>query len=230
MEKDRLVGSDGKLVTVKLDSEVTGDGTKSLDELVGGEAASGEGAGWWSITAVGQTSAFASVLENGELFWDDGSLVPELGDACAFLAESEKADIQSFSIDFNKNEIDVTTLSDKVKRYRSGKTDMTGGLEGLTTLDVTDAAGYVINNFIKVIRQSASGTIIKNDVDGSPIYIKGVIQKSTDKGEKEAFIWAKVIILSSSLGASGEDAQNFSSSFRIAPGDPDPTLYIREAA
>jgi len=228
MKKERLIGSDGKLVTVNLASEVTGDGIKSLDELAGGLADNGKGSGWWSITAKGEESGFSSALDVGELFWDDGTLIPKSGDKCAFLEESEKADINSFSIEVSRSEIDVTTLSDRVKRYRSGKTDMTGSLEGITNLDITDAAGYIINNFIKVIRQSAGGTIIKNDVDGSPIYIKGVIQKSTDKGEKEAFIWAKVIILSSSLGASGEDAQNFSSSFRIAPGDPDPTLYIRE--
>lgn len=230
MEAERLIGSDGKLVTVDIDAEVIGDAAQTLDELAGGAAASGAGEGWWSITALAAVSAFPSGLVVGDLFWDDGTLVPATGDKCSYLDETEKADIQSFSIEINKAEIDVTTLSDGVKRYRAGKTDMTGNMEGITTLGETDAAGYIINNFIKVINQAAAGTVVVAAPNGSPIYIKGVIQKSTASGEKEAFIWAKVNILSSSLGASGEDAQSFTSNFRIAPGDPEPTLYIREVA
>lgn len=230
MAIDRLIGSDGKLVTVDLEAEVVGDAIDTLDELAGGLAASGDGAGWWSITALAASSAFPSGLSVGELFWDDGTLVPAVGDKCSLLTETEKADIQSFSIEINKAEIDVTVLADAVKRYRAGKTDMTGSMEGLTTLGETDAAGYIINNFIKVISQASAGTVVVSEADGSAIYIKGVIQKSTASGEKEAFIWAKVNILSSSLGASGEDAQSFTSNFRIAPGDPEPTLYVREVA
>lgn len=233
--KERLVGSDGKLVTVTLGSALTGDDTSDLDELAGGTSGDGTGAGWYEVASISDgTSALDSNLSVGDLFWDDGTMVLASGtssdDEVKPLSETEKADIQSFSIEMSRAEIDVTTLSDGVKRYRAGKTDMTGSMEGLTTLGETTDGGYIVNNFIRVITQSSAGAVTIAEVDDDPIYIKGVIQKDTSAGETESFLWAKVNILSSSLGASGEDAQSFSSNFRIAPGDPEPTLYLREIA
>lgn len=231
---ERLVGSDGRLVTVTYGDEETGNGTDDLDDLVGDGVGSGEG--WWEITQIADAgTAFPAALAVGDLFWDDGTMVLDDGtavtgqpDKAKLLVETVKADITNFGLEINRAEIDVTTLSDDVKRYRSGKTDMTGSMEGITTLGTTDAAGYIINNFIRIVSQAAAGTVTVSAIDDSPIYIKGVIQSDTSTaGEQEAFIWARVNILSTSLGASGEDAQSFTSSFRIAPGDPDPTLYMR---
>jgi len=229
-EIERLIGSDGKLVTVDLGTALDGDGIQDLDELAGGTSGDGTGEGWYSVSALAETSALPSGLSVGDLFWDDGTLVPASGDSVQPLDETEKSDISNFSIEMNKAEIDVTTISDGVKRYRAGKTDMTGSLEGITEIGVTTAAGYVLNNFIRVIEQATDGSVTVNEIDDSPIYLKGVVQKSTASGEKEAFIWAKVSILSTSLGAGGEDAQSFSGNFRIAPGDPEPTFYLREVA
>lgn len=233
----KLVGSDGKIVTVALGTELdqAQAGTDTLDELAGGDAASGDGEGWYEITQISDgTTAFADNLAVGDLFWDDGTMVLDdgteegAGDQVKPLTETEMGDVQSFSLEISKAEIDVTVLSDTVKRYRAGKTDMSGSIEGITTLGTTDAAGYVLNNFIRTIRQASAGTVTVSEIDESPLYIKGVIQKNTVSGESEAFLWAKINILSTRLGAGGEDAQSFTSNFRVAPGDPAPTLYIRE--
>jgi len=229
MAKERLVGSDGKLVTVTYDDEVTGDASDDLDTLQGdGDEFSGQG--WYEVTAIGGTSALAAGLSVGDLFWDDGSLVLGTDDKAKFLIENEQADVMSFNLEVSKAEIDVTVLSDDVRRFRTGKVDMSGSIEGLTTLGETDKAGWVLNNFMKTIEQASTGTVTVTAIDDSPIYIKGVLQKDASSGEKEAFFWARINLLSSSLGASGEDAQNFSTSFRIAPGNPDPTYYVREIA
>lgn len=239
-DKTRLVGSDGKIVTVAYGTELNqaAAGNDDLDELLGGETGDGIGAGWYEITQISDdTSAFASGLAVGDLFWDDGSMVLDdgltagtSGDKVKPLTETEMGDVQSFSLEISKAEIDVTVLSDTVKRYRSGKTDMTGSIEGITTIGTTDAAGYVLNNFLRTIKQASAGTVTVSAIDDSPIYIKGVIQKDTSSGESEAFLWAKINLLSTRLGAGGEDAQSFTSNFRVAPGDPEPTVYIREVA
>ena len=211
MAKERLVGSDGKLVTVKLGA--SGDWTV---------------AGWYVISEIADTgSAFAAGFEVGDPIYL--ATDPELAatDEVQLMTENEQADITAFSLEISKAEIDVTTLSDEVRRYRTGKVDMTGSLEGIITLDETDAAGWVINNFMKTIKQTAAATWTIAEADDSPIYIKGVLQKDTSAGEKESFFWAKVNLLGANLGASGEDAQSFSSNFRIAPGDPDPVFYVR---
>lgn len=234
-DKERLVGSDGKLVRVTLGTELTGDGTDTVDELAGGLAASGAGEGWYQITEISDgTTGFPEGLAVGDLWWSDGTDVLDAGtgsdDKVKPLTETEMTDISSFSIEISRNEIDVTPLGSTFTMYRSGKRDMSGSLEGITTLGKTDSDGWVINNFIRSISQASAGTVTVSEVDDAPIYLKGVLQKDTSAGEKEAFIWAQVILLSTNLGASGEDAQSFSSSFRIAADSDEPTLYIREVA
>lgn len=212
MEKERLIGSDGKLVTVKFGTEVTAG---ALAEK------------WYFVTGVANSTGFPAGIKAGDLVWGE-DITLETGDKVKPLNETEQADITSFSIEITKAEIDVTTLADGTRRYRAGKTDMSGSLEGITSLGQTDKAGWVLNNFIKVGRVAANGEMTLQQKDDSSIYMKGVLQKdNTTPGEQEAFVWARVILLSSSLGASGEDAQSFSSNFRIAPGNPEPTLYVR---
>jgi hypothetical protein len=232
MAKDRLIGSDGKIVTItKATSDYTGDGTQTVDELAGGSASDGTGAGWYEIATIAGTSAFDSALSVGDLWWTDGSDVLETGDEITPLNETEQSDVTSFSVEMTKAETDVTTLSDTVKRYRaSGKVDWSGSLEGITELGVTDNTGWAINNFIRTIEYTSAGAVTVSEIDGSDIYLKGVLQKDTDSGEKEAFVWVQITLTSSSLGASGEDAQSFSSNFRVATGGVEPTLYIREVA
>lgn len=214
-EKQRLVGSDGKLVTVTFGSSYVGDGDSIPAD------------GWYRVDELGESSDLPDGLSVGELVYlKDGDDLAD-GDKVTKLEESEQADVTSFNLEISKAEIDVTTLSDNVRRYRTGKTDMNGSMEGITTLGQTDADGWILNNFIKVIEQNGSSVSVK-DIDDSPIYLKGHIAKDEGSAQKEAFVWARVNLLGASLGASGDDAQSFSSNFRIAPGDPDPTLYIRE--
>lgn len=212
--KEKLIGSDGKLVTVEF-----GDALSGTDDTIGED-------GWYIIDSIGDPSDLPSGANEGELVYlEDGDSLAD-GDEVRPLNETEQADVTEFNIEIERAEVDVTTLSDDVRRYRAGKVDMNGSLEGITTLGETDREGWIMNNFIKTVDQEGT-SVTSTDVADDPIYMKGYIQKDDRSGQKEAFVWARVNLLSTSLGASGEDAQSFSSSFRIAPGDPDPTLYIR---
>lgn len=217
MAKEKLIGSDGKLVTVTFGTPI--EGPETITD-----------AGWYRVEALAVASDLPAGLSPDELVYLEIGDTLAADDEVSPLVEKEQADVTAFNLEISKAEIDVTTLSDGVRRYRTGKVDMNGSLEGITTLGETDSEGWVLNNFIKIVQQATDGTVQVFDVDDSPIFLKGYIQKDDAPGEKEAFVWAQVVLLGSSLGASGEDAQSFSSNFRIAPGDPDPTLYIREVA
>jgi hypothetical protein len=65
-------------------------------------------------------------------------------------------------------------------------------------------------------------------IDDSDIYIKGVLQKDASAGETETFVWSKITLTGSSLGANMDEAQTFSGSFRVAGGDEEPTMYLHE--
>ena len=213
--KERLVGTDGQLVSVTFGEEVT---SGALGEQ------------WYRVTGIAASSGIPAAVNVNDLIWGDGITLDPNGDAVEPLEETIQADITSFNIEITRNEIDVTTLTDSTRRYRGGKTDMNGSLEGITSIGDTDNPGWVMNKVMAINRTDAAGAVTVDDVDEAAVYIKGVIQKDVSPGEREAFIWARIFVLGSTIGASGEDAQSFSANFRIAPGEPDPTIYIREIA
>lgn len=215
MARTKLSGNYGKFVTVALGNAVTTDPVPE---------------GWHKITSlVASQSSFAASLSVGDLIYSDGSL--DNGDNNEYkpLNETDQTDIGTFSFEMSKEEIDVTTLTDDVTKYVAGKTDITGSFEGVFTVGVSDQQGWVINNFMRTIEQQDGVTSVTvTEIDDSDLYIKGVLQKDTSAGETEEFVWAKVTLTGSNAGASMNEAQTVSGSFRVAPGDgEEPTLYIR---
>lgn len=214
MARSRLSGNYGKLVTVELGDAETSDPVPE---------------GWHKITSLAASqSSFYESLSVNDLIYSDGELSNGDGNEYAPLNETDKADVTNFSFDMSKEEIDVTTLTDDTRKYVAGKNDITGSIEGNFILGETDQAGWVINNFLKVIEQQDGGTSVTvSEIDDSDIYIKGVLQKDTSAEETETFVWAKITLTGSGLGATMDDAQSFSGSFRVAGGEEEPTLYLR---
>jgi hypothetical protein len=215
MARTKLSGNYGKFVTVALGDAVTTDPVPE---------------GWHKVTSlVASQSSFAASLSINDLIYSDGTLTNGDGNEYKPLTETDQTDIGNFSFEMSKEEIDVTTLTDDVTKYVAGKTDITGSFEGVFTLGTSDQAGWVINNFMRVIEQQDGVTSVTvNEIDDSDLYIKGVLQKDTSAGKSEAFVWAKVTLTGSSAGASMNEAQSISGSFRVAPGDgEEPTMYVR---
>ena len=217
MARERLTGNYGKLVTVELSDAVTSDPVPE---------------GWHKITSlVAAQTSFHESLEINDLIWSDGTLSNTDGNEYQTLTETDQADVTNFSFEMSKEEIDVTTMTDDVKKYVAGKNDITGSIEGNFILGTTDSAGWVINNFLRVIEQTDGITSVTvKPIDDADLYLKGVLQKDTSSGEKETFVWSKITLTGSSLGAQMDEAQAFSGSFRVAGGDDEPALYIRNIA
>lgn len=231
MATKRLTSENAAIFRADEGTEVVGDGTDTLDELAGGLAASGDGAGYWLITAIDDVSSgFATNLEVGMVFYDAGTLVLEDGDKAKPLSKETMSDVQSFTFEFSVDEIETTTLADEYKVYNLGKTDMTGTIEGVFEKGTTDVAGGIMNKFVRVVRQAAAGTVTVTAVDDSPIFVMAFIDANTTAGETEGFFFAQVQLLGANLGASQSDKQSWSSSVRLAPGVYTPTLYFRELA
>jgi hypothetical protein len=229
-EKKRLTSENAKLAKITPGTAYDGDGVDTLDELAGGAAASGEGEGWYMIVTMAASSGIPSELAANKLWWDDGTTVLETGDSVQPIDATTLSDIQSFSFEFSTDEIEVTTLSDEFKVYELGKTDMTGSLEGVMEIGTTDVDGGVLNSFIDVIRQASDGTITYDPKDNSPLFIFAYIRKNPKAGQQEGFVFMQVSLLGANVQASGADKQGYTSNVRLAPGDYEPTLYLREKA
>lgn len=214
----RLVGADGKLVKVELGDELDHMDTIDTD-------------GWYKITAIAESdSDLPPELSVGDLVYlENGDSLSE-GDKVRPLEETDLCDVDSFSLEVNQNEIDVTTLCDGTRRYRGGKIDMSGSLEGVFTLGITDVKGGITNKFFRIIKRAENADVTVHEVDGSPIWLKGVVQKESEESGREAFYWMQVQLLGYNAGAQSEDKQSFTSNFRISAESEEPTLYERELA
>ena len=87
MAKTRLIGNDGAVYLGTVGTEKIGDATKTLDELVGGTAASGDGKGFYQVTAIASATTFFGWTEPevGDYFYNSGTGVLATGDKAILL-------------------------------------------------------------------------------------------------------------------------------------------------
>ncbi len=207
MARDRLIGYYGKYSLATLGAEID-TGTLTEDA-------------YYVATEVGSSSSLPAGIETKYVFQADGTEdITSSGDKVKELTFTDLCDVQKWSLDFSKAEVDVTTLCDDQNKYLAGRTDITGSVEGVYTIGTTDTNGGLANSFFDIVRQTdAGGAVTIDKIDGSPIVAILYKQKDTDTGETEQFYVAPATVTSFSDSVSGADAQAFSSSFRIAPNE-----------
>ncbi len=204
MARERLIGFYGKYAQAVLGAEETAT-TLTADT-------------YYVVTGLGGTGIPAGA-ELGYVFLSNAETISG-ADAVKELTLTDLCDIQSWSMEFSKAEVDVTTLCDDQNKYLAGRDDVTGSVEGVYTIGVTDTDGGLANAFFDIVRQTGAGGAITIDhLDSEPIVAILYKQKLTDAGETEQFYIAPATVTSFSDSVSGADAQSFSSSFRIAPND-----------
>lgn len=229
MAKDRLIGNDGALYLQELVTEKLGDATKTLDELVGGSAASGDGKGFYQVTAIAEASSVFNWTdpEVKDYFYNDGTLVLGTGDkaipVCLLNAVSEDTSIKSFEISLTKDKIDVTTMADGVKTYRMGKVDASGTMTGITTV----TSDTVKKRFLDILSVSDTGAFTMVRKSNLPLFFVGFLNDEEIAGDTLMAVVGRIEIESGSLGATDGSAQEFSSGF--APSSADKLQIIKIA-
>lgn len=204
----RLIGKDGKICTASKGTVITGDGTKALD--VGYYVAT-------NILATG--SGLPTGLKTNYVFYANttAAIKPATGEKVIPLTFTEKADAQSSTLEFKSDEVDVTTLADDIKSYRAGYTDISGKMEGVTTLGVSE--GF-IKKFMPTVVQSADlKTVTITEIDNNPLYLITEVNSASTNSEPIAMFITPVALTSFSAGAKTADAQTFSSDYRVTPDD-----------
>ena len=221
MAKTRLIGNDGAVYLGTVGAEKIGDATKTLDELVGGTAASGDGKGFYQVTAIASASSFFDWTkpEVGDYFYNNGTGVLATGDKAIPVAllnsQTEETSIKSFEISLSKDKIDVTTLIDKQKTYRMGKTDASGTMTGVTTI----GNDTMKKRFMDVLSVSSTGAFTMSRIDNTPLYFVGFLNAEEVAGDTLVAIVGRIDIESGNLGATDGSAQEYSSGFAPYAGD-----------
>lgn len=222
----RLIGDDCQLFSGEVGEEKTGDGTKTLDELAGGAAASKAGEGYWLITAKASSSSFwPAGCRIGDLYPASGAEVLGVGDKAKLLTLTEIADATGWSMAITHAEVNVTRLSDKFNQYRFGKGDAQITINSIFIVGVTDANKGMVERTMRTFKKAANGTTTVKDIDNSPIYFLGYVRKGEVAGEMKDFVFAKVALSNMTLGGTSGQAQSYDTSARL---QSDPVFYSEE--
>ena len=178
-EEFSLIGDDCKLFTGKPGTEKSGDGSKTLDELAGGAAASGAGKGYWLITAKASSSSFwPAGAKVGMIFPAAGSEVLATGDKASLLALTHIADASGWNMAVSRTEVDVTKLHDEYRHYRYGKRDAQIAINSIMTLGVTDTADGMVARTMTLFKKAAAGTVTITEINNQPIYFLGFVRQT----------------------------------------------------
>ena len=212
--KDRLVGADATLYKGTIPSAATTSGS-----MVEGAI--------YKIATISGTTVFPAGFEVGDYFLGDSTKTLTADNSAYLIAAEEAADATEFSIEFRADEIEVTTLPDDVKKYRRGKTDLSGSISGINFVSEMKKAGSIANRFLRTVTvTSGYGTATMNLVDGDQLVGVFYLQKdSTSVNETTAILVAEIELFGYNLGASVGDAQNWESGLRVI--GPDPILFFR---
>lgn len=202
-EKKRLTGRDGKVYQAAKSATITGNGTTKLTK----------GSIYVPLTIASTSSGFPANAAVGVPLVGDGTSAPAATETYIELTLTSQCDITSAEVEFSKDEIDITTLCDNIMKYASGVTDASGTLEGITTLDLSEP---MIAKFVTVQKQSSTGAITTIAQNDTPLVVAIELNKVDASGADRALFFAPVILNGYTLGVAVNEAQTFTSEFRIA--------------
>ncbi len=207
----KLVGDDAFLQRASFGAEILGDGLTALP------------VGTYLIINVAGTSGFPASADGGLdpaagdiLTVETGvTITPETDDDVVTINLEDLCDISSWTMEFTKEEIETTTLCDAVKKYRAGKPDMAGTLNGIFVSGTTDDKDGFLRQFIDIVRQDG-GTSFDRFVKQDEILLGQFYVNNTASLTDKMWIAAPFQTYANSLGGEIGSPQSFSGSFRFA--------------
>jgi len=205
MAIERLVGSDALLTTCSFGTPVE-TGTAVEGTL-------------YKIVAKSGNTVFPDGYEVGDFWIGDGTAAFSETNSASVATASTVAEVSSFSFDISADEIEVTVLADGQKKYRIGKKDISGSIEGITFVTSLANGTSIANRFFKIVNYDGEGNSTLNPVNTDELFIKAYFQKDGSEGETLVYMLAQIQLTSYNLGASVADAQSFTANVRLIGND-----------
>ncbi len=199
----RLTGRDGKVYQAAKSAVVTGDGTTTLTK----------GTFYVPLTITTASSGFPTNAQVGVPFVAAGTEAPAADETYISLTLNSQCDVTSAGVEFEKDEIDITTLCDDIMTYAAGFTDATGTIEGITTLNLSEP---FIAKFVTVQVQDETGAITTTAQNDDTILLVIELNKIDNSDANRALFIAPITINSYNIEATINEAQTYTSGFRIA--------------
>lgn len=213
MTTTKLVGRYGKASTGEEGASINGDGLTPLT------------AGFYYATSIlSSGSGLPAGLAVNRIFKADATITPETGETVVPMTFTDSCDLTSISLSTTLEEIDLTSLCDTEKEYGTGFADLSGSLEGITTIGVSEQ--YINKAFDLIVQSADLATVTITERNEDTIYLRAELSKENSDGRPEFFFVAPVKVTSFDNGVQIADKQTFSSNFRIATdGNIKPAMY-----
>ena len=214
MAIDRLIGADGAVKTATFGTTLV-TGTATADAF------------YKIITTEGDGSVFPTGFVAGDLIQGGSVLAAFDADNTAQLATfTTLADVTSWEITFSKDEVEVTTLVDDIKKYRYGKSDANGTLSGINFISELKKANSMASRFTRIAQGDTAGNsaLTVSSINKSTVYFQGYLQEYEGVGESVVFLLGEVELGGWKAGANQGDVQSWESGMRFVGNDP--ILYI----
>jgi len=205
---DRLTGADASFFKATVATNATVSGS-----MVAGS--------FYKIATISGTTVFPTGYAAGDIFIGDAAKSFTVGNSAYLLTSTQAMDASSFKIDFKADEIEVTTLADGNKKYRKGKNDVSGTVEGINFISEMSKAGSFLNRFLRTASATAANVVATlNPVVATDLFGVFYLNDDTTTGEVQTFMVTQIEFLGYTLGASVGDAQSWSSDIRLIGNDP----------
>jgi len=206
----KLTGDDGYLQNATFGTEIPGDGVTPLP------------VGTYLITKVAAVSAFPAPAYGGDaaaagdiiVVEGTNSITPATDDDVVTLVLEDKCDVSDWTMEYSKEEIEVTTLCDLVKKYRAGKPDMTGTINGIFLTGTTDDEDGLLRQFIRIVKQDGDNSFDSFAQQESILLAFLYVNNKTSIADK-MWVAAPIQLYGESVGGEIGSAQTFSSPFRF---------------
>lgn len=210
-----LLGDFGHIVAANTRGAVRTDNTALADGT------------WAIIISKAATNSGFDDFDVGDLYYQNGSTKPTLGSGDSYRiirnidSETDKAAndpsllfAKSWQLEFARNQIDTTVLTDKQSTAIFGRPTISGTLGGILITD-DDEMDKVIQRFVKSYKIGSSIEVL--DIDTEPLAFLGyTLKKSAGKEFIEAYWMPAVDIGTLTVGAEVGGITEFSVPITLA--------------
>lgn len=220
MATKRLTNLDGNLSQGTVGVEIIGDGSTAIPAD-----------GYYLVTAVAGSTTLPTGIEVGYMVYLTTSNTPATGDNVKPVTLTPMCFVQNGSLSFSRDVLEVTTLCDSVKTYKSGFTDLSGSFDGITEAG-NDSVKDIINKFVDTVTLDAAGsTATVSEANTNIFYLQFEVNKASTQNEPLQFYFLPVTLTTGDTGLANASAQTFSTAFQTTSDDVNgikPAFYDRE--
>lgn len=217
MTTKRIINEDSGIYFFELGSEIS---TAATNLTVGTR---------YLIDALATGTAIPSGLQAGDIFLCQEEIALVEGDIVRPLTMSKFCGFQNIDGTFDREQVDVTAICDKLTTYRAGRLtlELSGTLVLETSTGEETASDIILGNLITLLDQQTDGTYTRSnvgvDVNVAIVLTEGIVGTAV----KDLTLYTPAQITSGGFSGGTNSAKTGDVSLSVTTGDFEPQ-FVKE--